>query len=105
MQQEKETLQKEKQVLQRDLQRQATEHEDMRKAVATAMAAAEKAMAMHAFHAQHVEQLRAAKLEDVLKKKVELHISVPRITLNYNNAPPLQVSAATALSEDKVRSF
>merc|ERR1712113_1171900 len=76
-----------------------------KRAAATALAAAEKAMAMHAFHAQHVEQLRTAKLEDVLKRKVELHISVPRITLNYNNAPPLHVSAAAALSEDKVRSF
>lgn len=91
--------------LKRDLSVQAIEHERLKQAVDTAMAAAERAMAMHALHAQHVEQLRAAKLEEAIKEKMELHISMPKVTLSYNNSPPLLVSAEVALSEERVRAF
>merc|ERR1719326_2267624 len=69
------------------------------------MAAAEKVMTMHAAHLQRAEQLRVAKLAEAIQHKVELHISVPRVTLSYNNAPPLQVSAASAFGDDRIKEF
>lgn len=98
-------LEGERDALQQQLRQQAAEHDDMKRSVAGAMAAAEKAMAMHAFHLQHTEQLRAAKLMEAINNKVELHISVPRVTLSYNNAPPLVVSVAHGLSDGRIRDF
>jgi len=98
-------LEADKADLERQLQQQAIEHADMQRAVAGAMKAAEKAMAMHALHAQRVETIRGAKLVEAINAKVELHISVPKVTLSYNNAPPLVVSAHTGLSEGKIRDF
>jgi len=98
-------LQAENQALKQQLARQAKEHEEMAKTVAEAMAAAEKAMAMHASHAKRVEQLKSAKLGEAINQKVELHISVPRVTLTYNNSPPLLVSAAAGLGEGQIRDF
>lgn len=72
---------------------------------AMAMAAAEKVMAMHATHLQRIEQLRVVKLSEAIQHKVELHISVPRVTLSYNNAPPLEVSVASALGENQISEF
>lgn len=99
------SLQGEKQKLLEDMKKQEEQQEEMRRNVALAMAAAEKAMAMHAQHAGQVESLRAAKLADAINQKVELHISVPRVTLSYNNAPPLLVSIAETLGEGRIRSF
>lgn len=98
-------LEAEKEAMQQDLQDKAKQIEDMRRALAAAVATAEKAMAMHALSAEHLEKLRAAKLSEAINHKVELHISVPRVTLSYNNAPPLLVSAAVALSEGRIREF
>lgn len=98
-------LEAEKEALLLQLRQQAVEHDDMKRSVAGAMAAAEKAIAMHAFHVQRVEQLRAAKLMEAINQKVELHISVPKVTLSYNDAPPLIVSASLGLSEGKIRDF
>jgi len=98
-------LESERDRLQRDLQRRNQEYEDMRISVAGAMFAAEKAMAMHAVHAQHIEHLRASKIAEAINEKVELHISVPRVTLNYNSAPPLLISAATGLNDANIREF
>lgn len=91
--------------LRREVQRKAQEYDDMRLSVAGAMAAAEAAMAMHGMHAQHLERLRAAKIAEAINEKVELHISVPRVTLNYNNAPPLLISAASGLNDARIRDF
>jgi len=91
--------------LERQLQQQAIERADMQRAVSGAMKAAEKAMAMHAVHAQRVDTIRGAKLVEAINAKVELHISVPKVTLSYNNAPPLVVSACAGLSESKIRDF
>lgn len=99
------SLQAEKQKLLEDMKKQEEQQEEMKRNVALAMAAAEKAMAMHAQHAGQVENLRAAKLADAINQKVELHISVPRVTLSYNNAPPLLVSIAETLGEGRIRSF
>eukprot|EP00930_Biecheleria_cincta_P027827 TRINITY_DN1946_c0_g1_i1.p1 TRINITY_DN1946_c0_g1~~TRINITY_DN1946_c0_g1_i1.p1 ORF type:complete len:452 (+),score=128.93 TRINITY_DN1946_c0_g1_i1:28-1356(+) len=98
-------LQAEKQKILDDMQKQEAQQEEMKRNVALAMAAAEKAMAMHAQHAGQVDSLRAAKLADAINQKVELHISVPRVTLSYNNAPPLLVSVAETLGEGRIRSF
>lgn len=98
-------LEADKEDLQRQLQQQAIEHADMQRAVSGAMKAAEKAMAMHAVHSQRVETIRGAKLVEAINAKVELHISVPKVTLSYNNAPPLVVSAHAGLSEGKIRDF
>lgn len=98
-------VQAERDSLQHDSKQHAVERDELKRSVAMAMAAAEKAMAMHALHTQAMEQLRAAKLEEAMNHKVELHIMVPRVTLSYNNAPPLHVSTAVALSEQRVREF
>jgi len=104
-QDELEKLRQQKETLKEQLAAKATEIDDMRRHVAGAMAAAEKAVAMHACHLQKFEQLRLAKLADAINQKVELHISVPRVTLSYNNAPPLFVSAATGLADKHVTNF
>merc|ERR1719162_2335833 len=67
--------------------------------------AAQKIMALHQATLQRVEALRMAKLAEAIQHMVELHISVPRVTLSYNNAPPLTVSVAAALGEDKISEF
>merc|ERR1719450_1588551 len=77
----------------------------MQRSVVGAMAAAEKAMAMHACHVLQFEQLRSTKLSEAINQKVELHISVPRVTLSYNNAPPLLVSTAAGLGDDRICEF
>lgn len=91
--------------LQKEREDQALENAELVKRTGMAMAAAEKAMTMHAAHVQRVEQLRVAKLAEAIQHKVELHISVPRVTLSYNNAPPLQVSAAAALGDNRIKDF
>lgn len=98
-------LMAERDALQKDRERQDREHAELQQRTGMAMAAAEKAMTMHASHLQRVEQLRAAKLAEAIQHKVELHISVPRVTLSYNNAPPLQVCAASALGDDRIKEF
>ncbi|CAJ1351872.1 unnamed protein product, partial [Effrenium voratum] len=50
------------------------------------------------------EMLRAAKLAEAINQKVELHIAVPKVTLTYNNAPPLLISVASGL-EGRLQSF
>lgn len=98
-------LTQERDALQKDRERQDREHAELQQRTGMAMAAAEKAMSMHAVHLQRVEQLRVAKLAEAIQHKVELHISVPRVTLSYNNAPPLQVSAASALGDNRIKEF
>lgn len=98
-------LEADKEDLERRIQQQVTERDDMQRAVSGAMKAAEKAMAMHAVHSQRVETIRGAKLVEAINAKVELHISVPKVTLSYNNAPPLVVSVHSGLSEGKIRDF
>ncbi|CAJ1407487.1 unnamed protein product, partial [Effrenium voratum] len=39
-----------------------------------------------------------------INQKVELHIAVPKVTLTYNNAPPLLISVASGL-EGRLQSF
>jgi hypothetical protein len=95
---ERDTLHKEREV-------QDQEYAEMKQRTGLAMAAAEKAMTMHAVHLQRVEQLRVAKLAEAIQNKVELHISVPRVTLTYNNAPPLQVSTASGLDDSRIKEF
>mmetsp|Transcript_32395 Transcript_32395/g.58889 ORF Transcript_32395/g.58889 Transcript_32395/m.58889 type:complete len:435 (-) Transcript_32395:20-1324(-) len=105
LEEELQKLRQENAKLHEDMKAQMRQHEEMGRNVAVAMAAAEKAMAMHAHHNNQVESLRTAKLAEAINQKVELHISVPRVTLSYNNAPPLTVSLATGLGEVKIRSF
>merc|ERR1719284_1065914 len=49
--------------------------------------------------------MRVTKLAEAINQKVELHISVPRVTLSYNNAPPLLVSCAAGIFEGRMRDF
>lgn len=88
-----------------ELQRLRQNYEDLQQSAASAMASAEKAMAMHAYHDHLMTSLKGAKLAEAINEKVELHISVPRVTLTYNNAPPLFISAASGLSDARVRDF
>lgn len=90
-----------KEALETLLKSKVQELESLKETMATTMMAAEKALAMGV----HLEQLRTAKLSEAINQKVELHISVPRVTLNYNNAPPLSVSVAAALSDSRIRDF
>jgi len=98
-------LRAERDALEKERQRQEAEKEDYMRRAAMAMEAAEKAMAIHAMHLQRAEQLRVAKLAEAIQHKVELHISVPRVTLSYNNAPPLLISAAAGLGEARIKDF
>jgi len=98
-------LKMENQQLLQEQQLQAKRQEEMGHSVAVAMAAAEKAMAMHAQHTSQLETLRTAKLAEAINSKVELHIAVPKVTLTYNNAPPLLVSVAAGLGEGKLETF
>eukprot|EP00928_Gymnodinium_smaydae_P054719 TRINITY_DN3844_c0_g1_i1.p1 TRINITY_DN3844_c0_g1~~TRINITY_DN3844_c0_g1_i1.p1 ORF type:complete len:464 (+),score=118.73 TRINITY_DN3844_c0_g1_i1:192-1583(+) len=98
---EMERLRRDKENLQRDLERKAQEQQTMMLQFAGAVAAAEKAMVL----AKNFEMLRAAKIADAINQKVELHISVPRVTLHYNNAPPLSVSVAKGLGDDNIVEF
>ncbi|CAK9085831.1 unnamed protein product [Durusdinium trenchii] len=88
-----------------DLQAQQEKHAEMKRNVVVAMAAAEKAMQMHQQHSAQLEMLRSAKLAEAINQKVELHIAVPKVTLTYNNAPPLLISVAAALGEDRLQKF
>lgn len=92
-------LRRERDALARDLKLETMKQAEMQASVATAMAAAEKAMALH----HQWEQLRSGKLAEAINQKIALHISVPRVTLSYNNAPPVLVSAAAALSKERIR--
>lgn len=94
-------VRQEKETIQQDLARKAAEQENMMLQFAGAVAAAEKAMVL----ARNYEMLRVAKIADAINQKVELHISVPRVTLSYNNAPPLFVSVANGLGDDKIHTF
>lgn len=87
------------------LRQSEADQEELKIGVATAMAAAEKAMTVHALMLQQMSQLKAVRLEEAMNHKVELHISVPRVTVTYNGAPPLHVSLAVGLTEEKVRNF
>jgi hypothetical protein len=98
-------LETEKGDLEKERQRQDCEFAELQKRTVAAMAAAEKAMAMHAAHVHRVEQLRIAKLAEAIQHKVELHISVPRVTLSCNNAPPLLVSVASGLGDNRIKDF
>lgn len=98
-------LEVEKQALLQELSKKNGEQDDMRVAVLAAMAASEKAMAMHSANLQIIEQMRAAKLSEAINNKVELHISVPRVSLSYNHAPPLMISTASAFGETQIRDF
>lgn len=100
-----ERLKTENQQLVKEQQLQAQQHEEMKRNVVVAMAAAEKAMQMHQQHTAQLEMLRAAKLAEAINQKVELHIAVPKVTLTYNNAPPLLISVAAALGEDRLHNF
>ncbi|CAE7748650.1 unnamed protein product [Symbiodinium sp. CCMP2456] len=75
-------LKMENQQLLQEQQLQAKRQEEMAHSVAVAMAAAEKAMAMHAQHTSQLETLRTAKLAEAINSKVELHIAVPKVTLS-----------------------
>jgi len=89
-----------------DLRQRTTECEELRRGAAKARAAAEaEVAALRARPAQRDEQLRAAKLAEAINQKVELHISVPRLTLSYNDAPPLLVSVAAGLVDERLRTF
>jgi len=90
---------------QRDLEQERAEREEMKCGVAAALLASQKVMSTHAMLLKHMHQLKAAKLEDAMNQKVELHISVPRVSVTYNDSPPLHVSLAVGLSEEKVRRF
>jgi len=98
-------LEADNQSLREQLLQKVAEHEDMQRSVAGAMAAAEKSMSLLASHMLQVEQLRSAKLSEAINQKVELHISVPRVTLSYNNAPPLLISAAAGLGDGRIKDF
>jgi len=98
-------LEHERDALQKDRERRELEAAALQQRTAAAMAAAEKAMSMHAKLLQHVEALRVAKLADAIQHKVELHISVPRVSLSYNNAPPLLISVASALGDHRIKEF
>eukprot|EP00435_Cladocopium_sp_Y103_P040852 s2934_g11.t1 len=100
-----ERVKAENQQLRREQLVQAQQHEEMKRNVVVAMAAAEKAMQMHQQHSTQLEVLRAAKLAEAINQKVELHIAVPKVTLTYNNAPPLLISVAAALGEDRLHNF
>lgn len=89
----------------RALKQERVEREEMKYSVAAALLAAEKAMSVHSQLLKHMHQLKAAKLEDAMNQKIELHISVPRVSVTYNDSPPLHVSLAVGLSEEKVRRF
>eukprot|EP00913_Durusdinium_trenchii_P031580 g29572.t1 len=79
-----------------DLQAQQEKHAEMKR---------NKAMQMHQQHSAQLEMLRSAKLAEAINQKVELHIAVPKVTLTYNNAPPLLISVAAALGEDRLQKF
>jgi len=98
-------LQQEKSDMEKEQMKKDLQNVEMQQKAAMAMAAAEKVLTMHAAQLKRIEQLRLAKLGEAIQHKVELHISVPRVTLSYNNAPPLPVSAAAALSEEKISQF
>jgi len=98
-------LTRENDALRQDRDRKAGENADLSAKASMATDAAQKIMALHQATLQRVEALRMAKLAEAIQHKVELHISVPRVTLSYNNAPPLTVSAASALSDGNIKSF
>eukprot|EP00929_Paragymnodinium_shiwhaense_P002737 TRINITY_DN10301_c0_g3_i6.p1 TRINITY_DN10301_c0_g3~~TRINITY_DN10301_c0_g3_i6.p1 ORF type:complete len:499 (-),score=151.08 TRINITY_DN10301_c0_g3_i6:167-1663(-) len=94
-QQIEETLRQQADVLEK---RYASEIEQLREALAVSTAASKKAADMH-------NGLRSAKLSDAINQKIELHISVPRVTLTYNNAPPLLFSVAAGLEDVRIVEF
>ncbi|CAJ1444441.1 unnamed protein product [Effrenium voratum] len=97
-------LKEENQRLIAEQRQQAQQAEEMKRNVSVAVAAAEKAMQMYQHHSSQLEMLRAAKLAEAINQKVELHIAVPKVTLTYNNAPPLLISVASGL-EGRLQSF
>eukprot|EP00438_Fugacium_kawagutii_P034896 Skav224142 [mRNA] locus=scaffold462:234945:240897:- [translate_table: standard] len=108
-----ERLKSEKQQLVQKVAAQEQQHEEMKRSLC--------AMQMHQQHSTQLEVLRAAKLAEAINQKailVELHIAVPKVTLTYNNAPPLPlglcftpsqhsrlISVAAALGEDRLQNF
>lgn len=102
---ERDFAQREVARLKQQLSQQATDHAMAQKTASQAVASAEKAMQTFAGQAKQIEQLRISKLADAINQKVELHISVPRVTLSYNNAPPLMVSSAAGIFEGRMRDF
>lgn len=86
-------------------ERLRAEIEALRRAMAEVSGAAEKAMLMSAIQMDRVNKIRDGALSDAITGRIQLSVSVPRVTLAYNNAPPLHVDLATYLSQDKIRSI
>lgn len=95
-----------------DLERLRSENEALRKdltalknSMAEVAGAAEQAMLLSAAQMDKVNKIRNGALADAINRKIELHVSVPKVTLTYNNSPALAVGLGTFLSQDRIRSF
>lgn len=86
-------------------ERLRAEIEALRRTMAEVAGVSEKAMLMVAMQADRVNKIRSGALSNAITGSIQLSVSVPRVTLSYNNAPPLEVDLATYLSEDKIRSI
>ncbi|CAK0869684.1 unnamed protein product [Prorocentrum cordatum] len=68
-------------------------------------AAARGAAPAEAASGEPQPQARGGALADALAGKIQVHVSIPRVTVAYNGAPPLEVSLASCLGQDRIRHF
>lgn len=98
-------LRQDKQSLQREHDLRAQERDDWRRKAQEAEEAMESASQAHARFKEDMEKLRPDLVTKAIRSKIELHICVPRVALEYPDSPPVIVDMASGLSREHVRKF
>eukprot|EP00415_Alexandrium_ostenfeldii_P001309 UN1309 len=65
----------------------------------------ESASQVHDRFKRDMDRLRADIVTKAIRSKIELHICVPRVALEYPEAPPVTIDMAEGLSREHVRRF
>jgi len=98
-------LRQEKLALQAEHQRLTEDCDAWRQKAEEAEAAVQSASQTHNHYKREMEKLRPDLVTNAIRSKIELHICVPRVALEYPDAPPMIVDMANGLSREHVRKF
>eukprot|EP00929_Paragymnodinium_shiwhaense_P013736 TRINITY_DN121589_c0_g1_i1.p1 TRINITY_DN121589_c0_g1~~TRINITY_DN121589_c0_g1_i1.p1 ORF type:complete len:462 (+),score=136.41 TRINITY_DN121589_c0_g1_i1:93-1478(+) len=79
--------------------------EELQQQLLSAVLLAKQAKVVHDRNCEVIERLKCFQLGEAMKGRIALSMAVPKVTLNYNNAPPLNLSFASAIGEERIRRF
>mmetsp|Transcript_121824 Transcript_121824/g.356015 ORF Transcript_121824/g.356015 Transcript_121824/m.356015 type:complete len:530 (-) Transcript_121824:143-1732(-) len=100
-----EGLREQQLALQKENQRLTQDSDDWQKRAKEAEEARESAVQLHDRYKRDMEKLRPELVTSTIRSKIELHICVPRVALEYPDAPPVIVDMANGLSREHMRKF